>query len=49
MSAQWLHAWFPVVAMMLQVMFWGLAMPRLVSRKTIAIMTFTHLPEDPDW
>lgn len=47
MSDQWLRAWFPVVAMMLQVILWGLIVPRIASPKTMAILTFTRLPDDP--
>jgi hypothetical protein len=48
-SDQWLHSWFPLVGMGLQVIYWGQVMPRIVSRKTMAILTFTSLPEDPNW
>ena len=39
--------WFQVYAMGLQVVFWGLWLPRVVSRRTLAIVSFTQLPEDP--
>lgn len=46
---QWFEQWFPVVAMFLQVILWGQIMPRIASRRTVALLTFTRLTEDPDW
>lgn len=49
MSEQWRLQWFPVVAMMLQVILWGLIVPRIASPKTMALLTFTRCTDDPDW
>ena len=49
MSDQWLQDWFPVVGLMLQTVLWGLIIPRFASRRTVALLTFSRLPEDPTW
>lgn len=49
MSAHWLHEWFPFTGMYLQVILWGQLVPRIASRKTVALLTFEQLPEDPAW
>ncbi len=49
MSDQWLRQWFPVVGMMLQVIFWGQFINLHGSRRLQAIMTNQPLPEDPDF
>lgn len=49
MSQQWLHVWFPVVALFLQVIFWSLYISLHASSHTIALLSFTRDPYDPHW
>jgi len=49
MSAHWLHTWFPVVGLLLQVLIWGMLIPRLVSEKTMALLTFRESRTDPEF
>lgn len=49
MSAHWLHTWFPVMGLLLQTMLWGALVPKLVSEKTLALLTFRDSRTDPDF
>ena len=44
-----MNPWLTVVGMLLQVLLWGLVVPRLASKKMMAILAFRPLSTDPDF
>lgn len=49
MSEEWLSTWFPLAGLLLQTTLWGVLVPRLVSEKTLALLTFQPSKTDPDF
>ena len=46
-GAHLVTGWLPFFTLLSQTMLWGMLVPRIASRKVLAILTFTRLPEDP--
>lgn len=49
MSQQWLDDWFPVVGLVLQVIFWAEFLGFYGSPELHSIVTFQRLPGDPNF